>query len=122
MPAKNRTSRNIRRHEACTLPGVKRAESEPLLHKLAERVQGGQHVEWPWALLKNHFEAGSEAEALKKVERWAVKNGIAVQLHTQTVKIGRTKAPIRIAVLDRQRKPPLKAPAAPRARRSSRRR
>jgi hypothetical protein len=100
---------------------VKPIAPGPLLDKLVERVQGGQHVEWPWALLKNHFEADSEADALKQVERWAVKNGIAVQLQTQTVKIGRTKAPIRVAVLDRQRKPPLRAKAPqPRARRSGR--
>lgn len=37
------------------------------LRKLAERVQAGKYVEWPWALLKDQFPADSDEAAQKKI-------------------------------------------------------
>lgn len=79
------------------------------LRKLIERVEDGHHVEWPWALLKDNFPAESDDKALRQMQSWAVKNGIAVKLETQTVRLGKSKAPIRVAVFGRKRKPPIRA-------------
>lgn len=72
------------------------------LRNLLERVQAGKYVEWPWALLKDHFPARSDAEALKKMRAWAVKNRVSVDVQDHDMRVGRTHATVRVAVFTRR--------------------
>lgn len=68
------------------------------LRKLIDRVQAGQYVEWPWALLKDHFPAKTDAAARKQMQAWAAKNGIAAKMEDHEMTGGRTTHIVRVAV------------------------
>jgi hypothetical protein len=71
------------------------------LTKLAERVHAGKYVEWPWALLREHFPGKTEAAQLKAVSAWAKRVGIAYRMENHEVRAGRTVHVVRVAIFEK---------------------
>lgn len=91
----------------------KRKDSPPSasgLQRLTELVRAGRvTTPWPWALLRaQHFPAETDEASQRKFAEWAKRNGFEWDLQPETVRVGKSRQQIRVAVLAPRRKPTTK--------------